>query len=141
VIHGLRSAALLAIVPIAVAGCGEDAGQSAASGRAADLPAPTRDTTQARAALRAGRRACAGRSAAKVRRRYLSIARERLRSGAKPVNRRTVRLASNPPAPMRSGRPAAGLAAAIYATTRPQPGRRDAFNGCIAALSQGGPAR
>jgi hypothetical protein len=90
------------------------------------MPAPHR--AHRSTVERQARSRCRHRTPAAIRARYLSGAR---RLGIDPA---LLKLASAPPARLRGAAPAAGLAAAVYAATRPVADRPWAFAGCRSEL-------
>jgi hypothetical protein len=91
-------------------------------------PAPSAATPTAKAAMSAGRNACKGKSPATIRRAFLNRARH---TGG---DKHLLELAAHPSKALRQSPAYAGMAAALYASSRPKAQRRDAFAGCAFEL-------
>jgi hypothetical protein len=126
-----------AIVGLPLAGCGSEAPSVRSSAvvvaRTATTTATPASVPAPRVVSRAGRRAvkaCRGRRAGEVRRRYLRVTRP------VAVDRRLAKLAADPPKNLRGGDASVALAAAVYASTRPAAGRAEAYAACRFELSR-----
>jgi hypothetical protein len=131
--RGLIASAIALAGAALLMGCGDSgvatrnaskAVPAAAHVGAPPVPQPSRHTARARASFRASRATCRGMTPAGVRRAYLK--RVRHAEGSSIL----LKLALHPPKAMRRGPAAAGLAAAIYASSRPSSQRADAFAAC-----------